>query len=243
MKSHFLACVLGLLIAAEALPSGADQAYLTATFDDKTIDAAIGQGGPDAGEPAWIDANLTATIRSAPFETPCLELQGGDVDNSYLAGFELVGGDVTAGMVVIIADLWFEPIGAGKQFGIRVMSSDFSHTFLNLYFQGDGNVEATDPESSPGVIGNYVAGRSYSVIIALNQDTRTYSVWLDGVQVVTDDPHGVSDGGIGLIEPMCQSGNSPGAKFWIDQIRVLDWLPPVPAEPMSWGRVRAMFRD
>ncbi len=243
MKSLPLAAACALLIAAASLPCAAEQAYLTATFDDKTIDAPIGTAGPEAGEPAWFDANLSAIVRSAPFATPCLELQGGDVDNSYMAGFELVGGDVTTGLVVIITDLWFEPIAPSHRFGLRVQSANFSPTFLNVYFEENGNVEIYDFHSSPGVVATYATGRSYPVMIAFNQDARTYSVWLDGVQVVTDKEHGVSTGGIGLIMPMCQPGNSPGAKFWIDQIRVLDWLPPVPVESMSWGEVRALFRN
>jgi len=229
------------LIAAAALPCAADQVLLNAIFDDKTIDAPIGRGGPEVGEPAWIDANLDATVRSTPFDTPCLELRGGDQDNSYFAGFELLGGDVTVGMVVIIMDVWFDRIDPAWEFGLRVMSSDSMQTFLYIEFRSSGRVYVFDPNGGPGEVAEYPVRRSYPVLVAFDQTARTYSIWLDGVQVVADESHGVADGGIGLITPKCLMYNSPEARFWIDQIRVLDWLPPVPVEATSWGKVRALY--
>lgn len=222
----------------------AEQTYLVATFDDKTVDAPIGTGGAAVGEPISVDALITAFVRSAPFPSRSLEIQDNDTFSAGSLRFEFLNGvEVSSGLVVILADLYFFEFSEGWQFTLYVREAQFSsESFLTARFLSDGNITANDKNSSLGVIGSYQTGQPLSVILAYNMDAGTYDVYLDGVQVVTDEPHGVTDRGIGAVLFGCDSDADLTGKFAIDQIRVLDYLPPVAVEPATWGKIKALFR-
>jgi len=73
-------------------------------------------------------------------------------------------------------------------------------------------------------------------------DTDTFSIWLDGTQAVADQPLKRTGGDFHKV--ILQSGFNcdPENRFSLDQIRVLDWMPPVAAAKSSWGRIRALYR-
>ena len=64
MSSSIGLVALFLLISLAGTVSAEEIVYLNATFDDKTIDSPIGTGGPENGEPSWIDSNLSAVVRA-----------------------------------------------------------------------------------------------------------------------------------------------------------------------------------
>lgn len=222
----------------------AEQTYLVATFNDKTADVPIGTGGAAVGEPISVDPLITAFVRSAPFPSRSLEIQDNDTFSAGSLRFEFLNGvEVSSGLVVILADLYFFEFSEGWQFTLYVREAQFSsESFLTARFLLDGNITANDKNSSLGVIGSYQTGQPLSVILAYNMDAGTYDIYLDGVQVVADEPHGVTDRGIGSVLFGCDSDADLAGKFAIDQIRVLDYLPPVAVEPATWGRIKALYR-
>lgn len=237
----FLSALAGAAYAPDAT---ADQVYLDATFDDKTVDAPIGTGGAAVGEPVNVDATVTATVRSGPFATPCLEIQDNDDFSAGTVRFEFLdSAEISSGLVVIITDLYFFELSQGWAFTLYVREQEHSaSSFLTMNFSDNGSVSATDAGGAVGTIGSFLAGQTLPVLIAFDMDAGTYDIYLNGAQVVFNEPHGVTGNGIGSVLLGCGSDADLLGKFAVDQVRVQDYLPPVAVEPATWGRIKALFR-
>jgi hypothetical protein len=244
MKVDAAARLIALLaLGAAAAPAGADQTYLDATFNHETIGAPIGTRGAPYGEPSWIHDNVSAVVRATPFVTPCLEISDTDPVQAGLLGFRMLGGiEVRGGEVSVAFDLWFDEIGPGREFLVRITTVDYLQKLTELYFRGDGNIEISDQNGILGVVGSYQAGRAFPILIGFALDAGTYSVWFDGDRAVTNEANGVTTGGVGVIMIGAQPNSIPASRLWVDRIRVTDATPNTPVETTTWGAIKALFR-
>ncbi len=236
-----------LTAALLALPpvSAAAETYLEATFDDKTVDQPIGTGGAEVGEPITVnEGDITAIVRAGPTPTRCIEIR--DVDN-YMAGavtFEFLGSqEVTSGFLSIAVNLWFHELGPGRQFTLYVREQGGAAcTFASLNFLEDGRVYLDDAAHPGDLVGDYVTGKIFPVVLNFYLEAGTYDLWLDGRQVVSQQAHGVAGCGIGSIMIGCSNDADLEGVLSVDGIRVTDFHQEVGSEPLSWGRVRSLYR-
>ncbi|MBP6875456.1 MAG: hypothetical protein KBD56_05255 [Candidatus Eisenbacteria bacterium] len=234
-----LAASLAFLFLA---PVASGETYLEATFDDKAIDQPIGVGGPAVGEPVYIDSELQAIVRSSPFGTPCLEIHNTDPAQHRWIGFEMEEA-VSTGLVVVIMDVWFYRIGWGDEFWLYLYDDIWSNNFLALVFDGTGGIWGSTKGGSVGELGSFSVGRPYPIMIVLDMDAETLSIWLDGVPALVDYPHGADAAArMQQVQWAGRVNAAPDSRMSIDQIRVISDLVPAPAESMTWGRIRALYR-
>ncbi|MFH1145080.1 MAG: hypothetical protein V1774_11100 [Candidatus Eisenbacteria bacterium] len=235
------ALVLALFAGAAAQ---AEQVYLQANFDGKTIDQPIGTGGAAVGEPVSIAEDYIDTaVRATPMPTPCLEITDQD---DYYAGavrFELLDNvEITSGTVVVAADFWIPAdleAGIGCYLGVRE-SDGASHSFTNVRFLDGGSIGCDDAGGGLGTVGTYAFGELVRVIILFDLDEATYDLRVNGELLLDDQPHDVVGAGIGALEIGCESGASVGNSYFVDNIHVGDEIP-TPVEFETWGGVKALF--
>lgn len=238
-----LAGLLGALFIVGA--SIADQVYLEADFNDKEINAPIGNGGPTIGEPIQIDdAHITAIVRDGPMGSPSLEI--GDIGDTYPGwtrfGF-LDGEELTEGVVNISADLWFHLLSDGFGFNFSIGGIESTQpNFASLYFYPNGDIHLYKQEGHFGVIGTYETGKIYRVILEYDMDAGTYDVWLDNQLALEAESHGITESGIGSINVGATYDDDTDGYFNIDVIRVTDYFQATSSEEHSWGRIKARFR-
>jgi len=215
----------------------ADQEYMTVRFDDKTVDQQIGTAGPESGEPSWVDEGLGAIVRSAPFSTPCLEFS--NVTSNGSMGFDLTT-PITEGVAAFITDLWFYEDSDWEY--VLYLRNSSNQQIATLWFRAVGHVDITalgfdGIEDIP-----YATGRPLPILFVIDFDGRTWSVWIDGVQWVNNQPLHEQITDFRRVMVGAGWGSSDENRVSIDQIRIIDRLPPVPVEPVSWGMVKGLYR-
>lgn len=226
-------CALVLLPSVSAADG---EIYMTATFDDKVIDEPIGTGGPAVGEPSSV-TNMTAVVRATPFATPCLEFC--NTATYGRARFDLPG-VISEGIVALVADVWVHeevPCQA-----TLILHNDYNQIMTELWLRSDRTLQVWDLNGYVVEDTPYLAGQPLPILFVVDLDADTYSIWVDEEQIVTDRPLHAQIRDFESFELTTSNDCAPGNRFSIDQIRILSWAPPVPAEGLSWGRLRAMFR-
>lgn len=235
-----LSVLLALAVRAAAVT--AEQTYMELTFDDKTVGEPIGTGGVDVGEPTWFEEQIEAIVRATPFGTPCLEVHNTDIGTTRAMAFLMSGLDfVSSGLAVIAMDLWFEPVGSAASPWFQVLKANWSYLMV-IQFDADGAIRVTDPAGSAATLPDFPKSRTLPIRIAFDIDAGTYSVWVDGVQAVTDRAHGVDAPDFKGFTLNTGSGNDPDNRLWIDFLRVTDSLSEVAVKQTTWGRIRASYR-
>jgi hypothetical protein len=223
---------LALLVALPAIALS-DTTYLVADFDDQPLDVPIATGGAALGQPVTVDPFITATVRDAPFPTPCLEI----VDqHDYAAGYArfefLDSAEPMSGMVTIRCSLWFSSFDEGSGYLICLREQGSSAcSFCDLHFTPGGQIYAYDQDSNQGIIATYELGRAIPIIISVNLDAATYDIWVDGLPVVVGNTHGVIGRGIGAVLVGCSHDPDVGDGYFLDDLVVTDEVVPVTAAP------------
>jgi hypothetical protein len=235
---------VALAVIAVALGSAAggvraDITYMDLTFDDKTIDMPLGQGGTLIGEATWFHANVQATVRAAPFDTPSLELHNTHASETGPIEFDLPNGAVESGLVGILMDLWFYQTGPGWLPQIVLYASDWNE-LCRVYTQADGSLTIMDTDVA-ATVPAYPTGRPLRIVLLLDMDLDTYSAWVDGVQRVEN--RAMKTAGRLFDKVVFQTGwnCAPENHFAIDRILVVDQLPPVPVHATTWGGIKALM--
>lgn len=231
--------ILLMLLGSIAGVASANQTYLNVTFDDKTIDQPIGAGGGAVGEPDYVATEIEATVRATPFGTPSLEIHNTTTDNETV-WFTLASPPVSTGLAVIIMDLWFYGSGPGWTSGWTIYTSG-NQNLLGLDLTAEGNIRVT-AGGTYFDYNNYPIGRSLPVLIALDMDADTYSIWMDGTLQGENLPLNYAGKDFGAIWFNSGFECDPANKVSVDQIRVIDWMPAVATTHTTWGRVRALYR-
>ena len=245
MRSAFtvsMICLFSLILLSTV--SMAEQIYLKADFNDKTIDAPIGMGGAALGEPVMMDDAITAIVREGPLATPNLEIEDVQTANGYVR-FEFLGDvEVTTGMVDLSADLWFNSLLDASECTILVKNaSQPSQRFAELGIEDDGHIWLHYGQSfDGGTIGQVETGRAFRIIFEFDMDSETFDVWLDGVEAASDLEHEIADTGIGSFMFGCHYDEDAEGSYYVDAIQVTDYFQATPTEEHSWGRVKAGFR-
>jgi hypothetical protein len=154
--------------------------------------------------------------------------------------FEVV--EITTGTVVVAADLWFDALADGDscKVDVREHSSNQSQ-FAELVFTEDGSIKLDYGGSSTGVIGQFVTDRAFRVILDFDMDGGTFDVWLDGMLVIDDLAHGVTDRGIGKVRFGTLFDADSDGRFYVDAIKVTDYFEATAIDKQSWGRIKARF--
>jgi len=237
VKALPVAAAVCLLFWSLPSPAPGGQSYLSATFNDKTIDKPIGTGGPALGEPNWVDEEIEAIVRATPFETPSLEIR--NLTSAGNMGFELDDA-VSEGIVAVIIDLW-------------LYKDNPCTTWLDLYNSGWNLLAKVEFESNntfsihdaDGVVVSgapFAAGRPLPLLMVLDFDADTYSIWIDAVQQVSERFLNITSPNFRRIIFYAGWDCPEGNHFSIDQVRIIDHEPQVPVEVPTWGRLRALFR-
>jgi len=91
-------------------------------------------------------------------------------------------------------DVWFYRIGPADDYRFRLYDRSWTKLFVELWFNEQGNIECFNDSGDLGLFGPFPTGRSYPIMVALDLDAGTVSVWLDGVPVLMDQAHGVPAG-------------------------------------------------
>ncbi len=233
-----------IALSVSAMVATADVVYLEAAFNDKTIGAPIGTGGPAVGEPVVVSTTITAIVTESPMLSPSLQIADNSETTAGSARFEfLESAEITTGTVVVAADLWFEEISEGSYYYLYVRErSGSSAKFASLVFEPDGLVYLGDAAGGHGSIGSYEAGSLYRIIINFDMDAETYDVYLDGSLVRDDQPHSVvGDYGVGAVLVGCREDADLDGTFNIDALTVTDTMQPTSTEEATWGRIKGGY--
>jgi hypothetical protein len=245
MSCRFLAVfpflVLGFFLGPTA--SHAEQVYLHADFNDKTIDQSILHRGAAYGEPYEVDAEAGGFVRSAPMPTRSLEIADGSSSSSCSARFSFQGNAVIgSGVAVLTANLWFAESPGSVQYRAYVSDNDSGTILVSLIFDGTGVVAVEDMNDSFVEVGQWEIGRVYPIAFAVDMTGHTYDVWLDG-QIVRDNaPIGVTTETIDNFTFSASRDEDLTGLFYVDDIHVTDDPAAVPALSATWGGIRGMFK-
>ncbi len=190
-------CLALALFLAPAL-AGA-QEVLVATFDDKPIDVAIGTGGAALGEPISVSGAISAVVRSAPMATPALEIQDASASTAGSARFEFLGGqEIDSGMVRVGVDVQAPDVLSNLAIGCREAGSSV-HVFGSVTMGPDGLIWGSDGTGGTGGLVPYPLGTTFHLELVFDMADGTWDLYLDGVLVLDDRPHGVAGSGLGAV--------------------------------------------
>lgn len=196
---------------------------LDADFDDKTADAPIGTGGPAVGEPISVHANVDAIVRSTPFATNALELTHDAMTSAGTVRFEFLGSaEISTCKLEISGKFWFDLFEPSYTLRVREQSTAGS-SFLNLIFDGDGDVNYSDEDSPTTVdLADFVADAEVDFVVTFDLTAGTYDLTVGGVQLLDDETHGVTGDGVGAVL-VGFINTVPVGPFWLDDLLVEDF--------------------
>lgn len=211
-------------LAGAAFAACGDPVVLTADFDDKAVDQPIGTGGAAVGEPVSVNSTLTAYVRDAPFATPALELQDASTVSAGAVRFEFLDGlEVSNGHLSIEATLQFNEINSFHM-GLREQGTA-SRSFANLTFSIFGTISYSDANTGSYTLSTYAPGTPYRVRFDCDLNAGTNDVWLNDVLVLENEPHGITDRGIGSITFGLGFDPDLTGTMYVDDIHVEIWSP------------------
>jgi len=237
MRLAMLLILIAALLPATA-PAEADFILLNANFDDKTIDAPIGTGGPEVGEPIDVGSQVDAIVRWSPF-TPVLQIIHTHETSTGFVTFEFVGGaSVDVGNVTATLDMVIPEAGFFK---IRFLpAGEWGPDFCNLYTAANGNIYLTDNAGFAGVLGSYSVDVMFQIQVVFDTEADTYSIWWDGDPLITDRSHGIVGTGIGRFVAGIDSQAGLDDDFIVDSIHITaDEY--TPAGDASLSEVKALY--
>ncbi len=212
--------VLGVLILLLPVLALADFTLLDASFDDKTVDAPIGTGGPDLGEPIEVHAGLSATVRDEPFATPALEIVRVSEGSTAPVVFEFVDeASVDVGKVTVSFDVII--VTPDNYELITVYEQGFwSSTFAKIYTDSSGNLRLSDAAGYYGILGLYASQQFYNFRLVFDCVADTYDLFIDDVPIIEGRGHGKSGVGIGRLAFKIVHSAGLDSGFIIDELLV-----------------------
>jgi len=210
-----------MLLSATQVCAGDDaRLLLEAEFNDQPLDQQIGTGGAAQGEPVSLALNLSAIVRAGPRPTPSLELSHAStgVARSALIAFldneEMNHGDLIIKLTVRAAQLDYFSVGL-RETGTPIQ------VFLALIFTAQGNISVNDANGFAGNLASYSANVDHRLRLEYHMDRGTYDIELDGVLILSERSHGITERGIGALLVGTDSQTDAGSLFYVDNIRVV----------------------
>ncbi len=200
--------------------------FLQANFNNKTLNAPIGTGGFEVGEPMQVNSSITAIVRETPHHTPSLEIQDNHDYGAGYARFEFFkNAEVIGGDLYLLAHLRFDEYDSYK-ICLRENQSGAAENFLDLHLAGNGNINCSDGGGTVGIIATYETDRIYEFLAVYDLNAGTYDIYWDGALVLNDEPHDIVSAGIGSILFGCANDANYLGRFYVDNIFV--WQVPTP---------------
>lgn len=239
MRTHASITTILLTVTLGAPAFAGDAVLLDAPFDDKTVDAPIGEGGALVGEPVSVSSGLDAIVRDGIFATRSLEIADIATSGTPFARFEFLDDlEVTAGNVEITASIRFSEVD-GYVFYVRENGTSGS-SFTSITFTVGGALNVTDANGTAvSGAGSYVGGVDYLLEITHDLDGGTYSLTFDGTPLIENRAHGVTTKrGIGAILIGAQNDPEMDGSIHVDRLRVTSDAV-VPTETTTWSAIKA----
>lgn len=201
---------------------------LDAHFDDKPVDQLIGTGGAEAGEPISVGSNLDAIVRQDADDPANRVLELGTVDSAstsairfeFIEHTEAVHSRLLVSVQITVPDPDF---GQGSLYLREATGS--AKRFLDLVLQTSGFINISDAAGTVANIPNgFQFGQPLLIEVFHDLDERTYDLLIDGVYVVEDRAHGITDRGIGaFIVSMMNRPKFEESRLMIDDLLVAHW--------------------
>lgn len=221
------------------------ETILQANFDGEPLDVPIGTGGALNGQPVAVGGAISAIVRGWPLSTPSLKIDDDDLLDPGFVRFLFVDTDsvVATGTAVISATLWFQNF---EEYGIRVRERRTANSkrFLDLVLGSTGFVRYKDTDTTTlQDIGTYSLYTPLPLVITFDMDAATYSVELDGVMLLSNEPHGALPPyqGVGAILFGMEADDDPHGEFNLDDL-VVTKEEPTAVESTSWAEAKALYR-
>ena len=160
---------------------------LDADFNDKTLDAPIGTGGPGVSEPVAINSNLTTEVVSFAGDDKALNIEKtGTVFANVFADWTFLN-DVAISEGLLIAEFDLTPRNSLAAH-LRLEASPSSGSpeeLVRITTESSGDVRVRFPDEVFGTtVGSYEVNETLRVFLSCNLDERHCSVALDGSWVL-----------------------------------------------------------
>lgn len=239
MKTVTLIAITMLLVPWTA-SAGGSTVWLDANFDSHPL-GPIGSGGAESGEPVTSPFGYTSDVVAGSTSN---ELEFCDANSSFIVGmqFKLLGLDeLTEGIVCVEWTITFPQF---DQYVINILDRDgpLFH-FFQIKFLSNGQMAFYDDNNvAPSYASfTYDTGTPMDFYCEFDMDTGLYDVWVDDVQLVDDEDHGITGEGIGAWWLQAGFDFNQGDCVQIDNLRITQTLGAT-AAPVDLVRSQADFQ-
>ena len=221
-KWWVLMSLLGTCLLA-APCSAVTTVLLNANFNDKTLNAQIGTGGPDLGEPVFINPSIEAIVQATPLATPSLHIRGMSDSVIGAVGFEFSDQtEIQEGELRIAYTVRSPATLSSFTVGVYGRGS-FSNEFTKLFFSANGEIRSSNATGSPAAIGAYMPNQTLHVEYLFHMDARTYDLRINDVLLRDNWPQDIADVATGIGRIAFLSGR---VENWIiDELAVTHTTP------------------
>ncbi|MCB1633089.1 MAG: hypothetical protein KDI51_00795 [Xanthomonadales bacterium] len=195
---------------------------LEADIENQTPGTSIGNGGAAAGEPVLISGSMvTDVVATGGANGNVLEMQSANLGSTQFLAWQFLDNiEIRTGIVAIEHEVQLDSLDR-YTFSVRESGSNTTE-FANLRLLGSGNATISDVGGSEPISGfSYQDAQVYTLRFEFDMDLGTYTVLWDGVPIVTDRAHGVSNGrGIGRYLTSISNPSATGGPMYIDNLLV-----------------------
>ena len=193
---------------------------LEADFEDKAAGAPIGMGGAAVHEPISKSASMDAIVKQAGLAVRYLDISSSNTSGSPALRWQFLDNlEVRSGIYVLDFDMQMSTRDIYRV-SLRERTSS-AQSFMNLQFVSDGTMSVSDADGTVFLLGvSYDAGRVYQYRIVHDLDAGIYSIFRDGIPLIRERAHGITERGIGSILYSIGNGAQTSAHLMIDSLRV-----------------------
>lgn len=196
------AALLFSLLALSMAPPGADARILLldAHFDDRPAGSQLDRRGALFGEPVEgeYDSRSEEIYQDVPGDhsVRLLDTRTTTPDNLYWALRDGLG--ISDGKLFVSCQLELE---YPEDYHLSLRSEDLeTDNFFQMIFDASGDIQWRDGDSpNPTSIGFYPVGTPMFLDWFFDLDAGTYSFRLNGVEHITDEPHGLAGASLGAL--------------------------------------------
>jgi hypothetical protein len=232
-------CLGAAAVALLATGASAD-IVLDCDFEHLPVGEPVPAGGAALGEPTDV-GNTEAIIAVPPTMSKAVKINDLWTDAEGVVLFEFLNGvEVTSGAVTIETTFCFLN-QEDYFFSIREQGGRSSN-FADIYFTDEGYIHYQDENTPETYVWRYETSRGVYVRLVFDLDIGTYSLNVNGMQILSSEPHGVaSQRGIGGLYMGIRNDSDTGGTICIDDVRV-ETTASLPTEAQTWTTVKNMFR-
>lgn len=236
LSAILLAAAAATLVASPALAD----VVLDCNFDHLPLGEIVPTGGAERGEPTNIGLT-NAIVAMPPTMSPAVKITDNWPDMEGLILFEFLNGvEVTTGEVTIETTFCFLGFPDDYIFSIREQGGR-STNFGDLIFTDEGRIYYGDSDTPESFLWYYDTSRAVYIRMVFDLDLGSYSVYVDDIPVLSEEPHGVTaERGIGAIYVGVRNDFDQAGIVCIDDVRV-ETSAGVATESQTWTAVKNLF--